>query len=201
MWTQGAYDFRFEIYRSTEERPQVAYVPLKPQDIWNFNTVPGYRNRTWVRRAKWTYRVNPHNFTAKRVELASHLITLGKWDVSKEALTRLISVYEEDFGTETEYEYAYETTKLKENNFSGGLKFSFPIKKVQAEISGDAGTKNSLTEKVTHKTKVTYKKESDELALRLPIYYYDPIITGKVGDNYRMKTYGTGNIKFGIYVK
>lgn len=195
MWTQGAYDFRFEIYRTRGNRPQVIFMPFRPQDLWNFNTQTSYRHGTWIRRKKWTYKVDPHNFTAKRVDLASDVISMGKWDLKEEGLTRLVSIYEQDLGEIKEEEFTFEALELTGANFYGNIRYNTPI------ICGDGGTKTTNTVKKTNQIKVKINSDSDELAFRIPINYYDPVITKQVGDAYEVKTYGSDYIKFGIYVK
>lgn len=46
MWTKGSYNFKFEILTSTQEQSQVVYVPLKPNELWDFNISHSYRHST-----------------------------------------------------------------------------------------------------------------------------------------------------------
>lgn len=76
LWTKGAYNFRFEILRSTNESPQILYIPVKPSDIWNFNLDRTYRHSTAFRHSKYTYKIDPNKFTSKRFYLSPGDISL-----------------------------------------------------------------------------------------------------------------------------
>lgn len=196
MWTKGAFNFRIEIISSNSAQPVVVYVPLRPDEIWNFNISTSYRHGTWFRKKKYTYRIDPNKFTVKRVNLSSQRISFGKWDLSEEALFRFINFWEEDKSAKYTYSTSHEMTRMTTVKVDGSVKFGLGTK---GEGSVDAGVTNSST--VTEKRQFSMERQEEDDALgTTKVYFYDPIIESKVGNNYLVHTYSTGIVTFGLSV-
>lgn len=197
MWTKGAYNFRIEIITSNSSQPIIVYVPLRPEEIWNFNTTCDYRHSTWFRHSKYTYKIDPNKFTAKRVNLNSRLISFGKWDLSDEALFRYINILEEDKSGRYTYETTYSMSRMTSSKVSGSIKFGLGTK-----ISGEIGAEVSNTTTTTTSQKFVFERqEEDDNLGTAKIYFFDPIIDGKSGSNYLVHSYNTGVVTFGLAVK
>ena len=69
---------------------------------------------------------------------------------------------------------------------------------VTLKLGGEGN--NSTTKKETIEFFVTRSNLDDNLGEAI-MYFYDPIIIGGSGDQYDMKTYGTGIVIFGITAK
>lgn len=197
MWTKGAYDFRIEVMTSTRENPQVLYIPLKPNQIWNFNLERSYRHRTFFRHTKFTYRIDPNKFTPKQVSLTSERISFGKWNLAEEAVYRYVTFWEEDEGVEKNYSYTYEMIKVNADKFSGDAKLELGLGK--NKLSGGINTVISSSNTVRETKNVTVKRseKSDNLG-NVKIYFYDPIIENNISGISYSHTYNTGTVKFGI---
>lgn len=199
MWSKGVYDLRFDIIKSTGSNSSVVYVPVRPEELWDFNIEHWYRHKTKFRHSRHHYTIHPEDFTAKDYTLTTP-IALGKWDLSEEALYRYVSISEEDNGTEIEEKYTYDMTQVKSSHFEGDTKLSAGIGKISTSSSITVKVDNSETEKVTRQITVKKKDKSDELG-KIQIYYYDPVIDSKTGANYIAHEYNTGYVIFSITAK
>jgi len=211
FWSQGAYNFKFEIIKSTQREAEVVYVPLRPDEIWNFNIKYEKKNATLLKHSKHTYKINPREFTAKSVCL-NNLVDLGKWDISKEALTRTVVISEVDGEEDITTENTYQVQKAKSRNFSGDNKVTVGLKindivNISTEQNTSVSATNSTTTTQTIKVTTHYKKGSDELG-KATIYFYDPIILSNISINSikqihlnQLKTYNTGCVTFSIIAK
>lgn len=201
MWTKGSYDFRMEVQTSLNQTPQIIYIPLKPEEIWNFNITVKHRNHTMFRSAKYTYTIDPDKFTSKQVDLTSKDYSLGKWNIADESLYRYITFVEEDEGNTIETTSTIESTRIKSNKFNGNVKLDLGLGTNKASTSVGIEANNSNTTKETKTVKVTRTETSDNLG-KTTIYFYDPIIESKKSNGeYVMRTYTTGYVTFGIYAK
>jgi len=201
LWTKGAYDFRFEIIRSTAERPQIVFIPLKPNDIWNFNLKYTRRHKTWFRHSKHTYTIDPNNFTSKRVYLDNNMVSFGKWDLSTESVYRLVQIYEDDEGIEKEETFSYESINLHSSKFNGNIKLAAGLGgTVNGAVNGGVDVNASNTVKQNRRVTIKRSENADDLG-RLHIYFYDPIIEAFNSGLYKIHTYNTGHVSFGIFVK
>jgi len=201
MWTKGSYDFRMEVQTSLNQTPQIIYIPLKPEEIWNFNITVKHRNHTMFRRAKYTYTIDPDKFTSKQVDLTEKDYSLGKWNIADESLYRYITFIEEDEGNTIETTSTIEYTKMNANKFNGDVKLDLGLgsNKVSTGVGVEANSTN--TTKETKTVKVTRTEGSDNLG-SVSIYFYDPIIESKKSNGeYVMRAYTTGYVTFGIYAK
>lgn len=197
MWSEGAYNFRFEVISSNSSHPTIIYIPLKPADIWNFNYKRDYRHRTWFRKRKFTYSINPEKFTSKKVDLEQNQISLGKWDLSQEALERYVSIFEEDKSTTVENSIEYELTKLTSSKVNGDIKFG-----IGTGRSGEVSSEINATTTSKERKKYSYtRKDKDDALGTVKIFFYDPIIESKSGNDYIIRTYNTGVVTFGITVQ
>lgn len=199
LWTKGAYNFRFEIQRSTNEKPQIVYLPVKPSDIWNFNLDRTYRHSTAFRHSKYTYKIDPNKFTTKRFYLTPGEISLGKWNLAEESVYRYVTILEEDESVAKTTSYQYEVVNVLSTKFNGDVKLELGLgesKKLGANVGVE--TTSSNTKKEIRTVTITRKEESDNLG-SVKIYFYDPIIESKTSaTQYQVRTYNTGNVKFGI---
>lgn len=202
MWTKGAYEFKIEVQTSLNEEPYVLMIPLRPDEIWNFNIKTSIRHKTMLRHTKYTYTIDPDKFTAKTVNLVGtdYNCSLGKWDIANEALYRYITIYEEDESEEKETTYSMETVRMKSSKFSGDIKLDLGFGKSDKASTGvgiEANSSNTVKETMT--VKVTRHEKSDDLG-KATIYFYDPIIEKKISDKkYKMRAYSTGIVTFGVY--
>lgn len=201
MWTKGAYDFRFEIITSTNQHPQIVYVPLKPNEIWNFNIEHTRVHGTAFRSSKNTYKIDPNKFTSKRVPLGANQISFGKWNLAEESIYRYVNILEEDESSETKKTYTYESTRVKTSKFNGDVKLQIGLG-TSDNITGGTSSEvtNSNTTKDTKTVEIVRKERSDDLG-SIRIYFYEPIIESKVGSMYSVRTYNTGYVNFAISVK
>lgn len=193
LWTKGSYNFRFEIIKSNAAQPQIVYVPLKPNEIWNFNIDYSYRHSTWFRRSKNTYTINANKFTSKRVFL-NKMVSLGKWNIADEALSKYVKIYEEDENADETLTETYEMSNAIKINFDGeGSKSGIGLK---------AGVETNSTEKVTKSITIKRKLDSDPLGF-IEIYFYDPLVenVNHSTGTCNIHTYNTGKVEFGISVK
>lgn len=202
MWTKGAYDFRFEIITSTDQNPQIIYLPLKPNEIWNFNIKHTQKHATHFRHSKNTYRIDPDNFTSKTVYLGASEISFGKWNLSEESLYRYVNIVEEDEGITTTRTITEDFAHVRSNTFKGDVKLDLGLG--ESKISGGASAvvTNTNTIKETNSVVVIRKEKSDSLG-RVKIFYYDPIVEAKLHYSHRfvVHSYNTASVTFGISVK
>lgn len=89
----------------------------------------------------------------------------------------------------------YEKETIADGIVKGEVKFNIGIFKVGASASSN---KNTKREKIT--SKVTRKAGSDHLGT-VDMNFYDPIIIGRDGENYKLKVYQTGMLNFSITSK
>jgi len=61
MWTKGSYNFRIEIFSANSTQPIIVYLPLRPEQIWNFNTSYTRKHKTWFSHTKYTHTIDPTN--------------------------------------------------------------------------------------------------------------------------------------------
>lgn len=199
MWTKGSYNFKFEILTSTQEQSQVVYVPLKPNELWDFNISHSYRHSTWFRHSKNTYTIDANKFTSKPVVLKEK-ISLGKWDISEEALFRYIKISEEDSGAEVTETETYEMSKALKTNFSGNAKIGIGLKGKEGEAGASASVESTTTEKITKSYTIKRKIDSDQLG-KIRIYFYDPLVHKVENGVCELHTYYSGHVKVGISVE
>ena len=156
-------------------------------------------------------------FTPKRYYLP-HPICLDRWDLREESLYRLITVYEEDDDSEYDYKTSYEVTKIKSNKFNGDVKMELGLgstnngTNVNGKVNNDYSIEvsNQNTTKTVKEETVKRKMGSDCLGTA-KIYFYEPIIEGKITRNiglfginmnyYNVKTYTCGSLSFGLNVE
>lgn len=201
FWTQGAYNIKVEILTSTSSKPLTKYLALKPEEIWNFNLDRSYRHSTGFRHSKYTYTINVNNFTAKTIYLGYNEISLGKWDLSSESLSRVISFVEEDPGTINTTTYTNETSRTTNKKVNGSTKFGLGLSDgntISTEV--EAGSNSSTVQKTTTQIVISRTNKDDELGSDY-IYFYDPIIVGRVNQLYAVKEYNTGIVSFGLMAK
>lgn len=198
LWTKGSYNLRFEIQRSTNDAPQVIYIPVKPSEIWNFNLDRSYRHSTALRHSKYTYKIDPNKFTSKRYNLSPYELSFGKWNLAEEAVYRYVTIQEEDESTETTTTYNYEVTKMKSSKFNGDTKLELGLGKATVGTGVSVETSSANTTKDTRTVVVVRKEGSDNLG-SVKIFFYDPIIEAKKSSTeYQMRTYNSGYVTFGI---
>lgn len=199
MWTKGAYDFRFEIFSSNTEQPVIIYLPLKPDELWDFHTTYTYRHSTWFRHSKYTYKIDPNKFTAKRVYLRNKQISFGKWDLSQEALERYVSIYEEDKSAKYKATVKHQVTKMTSWKVAGEVKYGFG--KDNTSNAGGSGEVSGSTTTTDTKEYTFERDEKDDNLGSIKIYFFDPIIDGKSGSDYLAHTYNTGYVSFGLAIE
>ena len=197
FWTSGAYNFRIEVQSSLSSTPQIIYIPLRPEQLWDFNLTRTYQHETWFTPKKYTYTINPLDFTSKRLNLFSDRIALGKWDIKNESLYRYISILEEDEGTTYTVTYDYESAIAHSEKFSDSGKLVIGLGESSAQGGVETEVTNSNSTKTTKHGSVTRVESSDHLG-SVRLYFYDPIAEYSELETSVMYTYNTGCVKFGI---
>jgi len=198
MWTKGAYEFVFELITSNSSTPIIKRIPLKPNEIWNFNIKHERKHGTAIRSSKNTYTIDPNKFTSKLIYLDPYNISFGKWNIAEESLYRYVKIYEEDESIEITTTETYEHIHVNENKFNGDVKLKIGIADVG--LSGEAT--NSNTTKTSKTVTMVRKQKSDDLGASV-MYFYEPIIEGVIRPPhlYKRHYYNTGSVIFGISVK
>lgn len=198
FWTSGAYNFRLEVQNSSGSSPQILYIPLRPEQIWNFNLTRTYQHATWFTPKKYTYTINPADFTSKRHDLFSDRIALGKWNIKNESLYRYISILEEDHdGATYTASYSYESAILHSDKFSntGKVVLGLGDSSIQGNVVTEVSDSNSTK---TIKTATVTRIESSDHLGSVRIYFYDPIAEYSELEISEMYTYNTGCVRFGV---
>lgn len=191
MWTEGAYNFIFEIITSKSDKPIKVYVPVYPDDIWDFHIKDEYKGSSLFSSSRHTYTIDPRNFTSKRYYLSPGLVTLAKWDISDEGLSRYVNVYEEDdkgLTTEKTETVSYKFSRVKNDKFNGDIKLSLGTGAKTENSTGNsgnigAGYSSEITTTNTYDEErkiVVRKTESHESLGSIKIYFYDPIVEKKI---------------------
>lgn len=198
FWSDGIFNFRFEISSSKSTQPIIVFVLLYPDEIWNFNLDRTFRHKTWFRRDKYTYSIDPRKFTSKCVDLTKLNLKIGKWNLADEALERFVTVYEADKDVTREITHTYDSKKMKSTKVSSAIKYNLGTGYIDGTVSAEIG--GSYTESKTFTVKTTISDKDDLLGV-VKTYFYDPVILGKNGSNYVVNTYSTGFVKFSIIAK
>lgn len=201
MWTQGAFNFRFEIIKSNSSTPIRKHVTIKPKDLWDFDITYTRRHSTWFRRSKHTYTIDLSKMKPTKVFLRNlenpQEVAMGKWNIQEESLKRHIMVYEEDLTAETKLTKEIESIHVHKANFKGNVKVNIGI----AETGWEAGYNYENTTREKQTVEVKYQTGDDHLG-DFELYFYDPVITDRIASNlYEIKTYSSGGFKFGVTVK
>lgn len=201
LWTKGAYELRFDIIDSKQGEANVIYVPVRPEEIWNFNLDIDRQHKTWFRHTKSTYKIDPKKFTSKEYFLPE-AIDLGKWDISTESMYRSIRVSEEDDGEEVTTKYSYEIVRMSSHNFKGSTKLNVGFgtsdkNSLSGEFSSEATRQN--TSRQTSEVSIKETNASDFLG-KVTVYYYDPIVESMTS-GLVLHTYNTGYVTFAITVR
>lgn len=203
MWTKGAYNFRFEIIKSNKPNPQVVYLPLFPEDLWEMPIEKHRRHPTLFRSTKYTYKINVKNFKSKDIYLKDSEIDLGRWNISQEGLTRHINIFEEDESAEIKKTIEYDVQKMSKNLFNGEIKAELAFGKHKLNPALSFGKESGIVTTEKHKVEISRKISSDDLG-SVEVYFYDPLATGEWKEedfSFVLKTYNTGIVEFALNVK
>lgn len=197
MWTQGAYNFIFEVSSSKSKESAKMPVPIFPEEIWNFYIRRGFKKGGLFHRDKYLYTIDPTKFIAKTYYFDPATVTFGKWNISEESLIRYISIYEEDSGDDITETSTESFTHVHSSNFKGDVKIGLGLGKIgDKTTTGDAGfsaeTSSSNTTTTTNTITIKRHQGDDLLGYKVPIYFYDPIVVS-ANDN----TGGFGGAHFG----
>lgn len=98
--------------------------------------------------------------------------------------------------------YILETSKVNNNKVDGNIKLGLGLGNGNSGNIEIGGVKEITPQqkKETIEFSVTRSNLDDKLGEAI-MYFYDPIIIRVSGDQYDMKTYGTGIVIFGITAK
>ena len=200
FWTKGSYVFHIIVSTSKQNKAIDIPIVAKPADLWDFHyEKKKVEHKTAFRHSKWSATFDPALMTAKPYSIPKdRLISLGKWDITKESLQRFVEVYEYDESEEIEEEKTFDFTDVKEHSIEGKIKGSYSYNKftVDGEVKYDY--KDTQTVKNTYKVTRKVSKTSDNLGW-IPIYYNDPIIEKDLGNGiYQTHTYSIGGFTFGL---
>lgn len=200
FWSEGSYDIKIQVATSSNTWPMEYHLLLKPGEIWDchFELHRTHRNKTALRHSRYTYHIDPNDFTSIRYYIPlEKKISLGKWDLSTEAATRYVVFSEVDNGTQVTETYKYEMIKASSAKVNGSFKFGLGLSEVgpngQVSVEGNA----SNTEHETKEVKIVRTDNDDQLG-SVRIYFYDPIIESRNGSGYNVRTYNTGIVMFGL---
>ena len=201
FWTKGSYCFHIVVSTSTQSNAFDIPIVAAPSDLWDFNIHTWKsQHKTAFRHSKYTSKICLEDFTPKPYYISNdRLISLGKWDISKESLERYVSVYEWDESESIDSTSTYEFTDVVSQSIDGKLSGSYSWEK-KASVSGEVNYnwKDVETTKKTHTVSIKVTKKSDNLGCTT-IYYNDPIIEKSISnDQYQMHTYSIGGFTFGI---
>jgi len=214
MWTQGSYNFVFEVISAGRTQPYVKEIDLRPEQLWDFHIKDDKIHKTWFRKERHTYSIDVSRFTPKTVYLDPDKIGLDSWDLAQEGLHRDVNIYEQDGDVETTITDTYESVHVNAAKFQGGGEIKLGIGPVNLSVKeGEKEETISSTEKKS--TTVTRKdKQGSDFLGSSRIYFYDPIIVGHRTEYptmwqkpwefqpfFDMNFYNTGSVKFGIAVK
>lgn len=182
MWTQGAYNFIFEVSSSRSKESAKLPVPIFPEEIWYFNITRAFKKGGLFHRDKYTYRIDPTKFTSKVYYFNPATVTFGKWNIAEESLIRYISIYEEDSGDEVTETSTESFSHVQSSNFKGDIKLGLGLGKIGGkDATGDADfsaqTSSSNTTTTTNTITIKRHQGDDMLGYKIPIYFYDPIVT------------------------
>lgn len=201
MWFKGSYNFRFCVFYSNKDHPVDIYIPMRPEELWNFNYDKTFRNKTWFRKRKYTYKIDPSKFTAKRVELDSLNLSIGGWDLSSGSLEKYITISEVDKSATYTVTSSFETNKLNSSKINGDIKFGLGIGNGTTIGVGVGADGSSSSTKKETKTYSYTRQEADDIMGTAQVNFYDPIIDTYADGKYIVHSYNTGTIKFGITVR
>lgn len=181
IWTQGAYNFIFEVSSSKSNEAARMHVPVFPEDLWYFR-IKGERKKGGLfHRDKYRYTIDPTQFASKIFYFDPATVTFGKWNIAEESLVRYISIYEEDSGDEITETSTESFTHVHSSTFKGDLKIGLGLGKIGGkDATGDIGlsaeTNSSNTTTTTNTISIKRHQGDDPLGEKVPIYFYDPII-------------------------
>lgn len=181
MWTEGAYNFIFEISSSNSKESAKMPIPVFPEEIWNFNIKGSFKKGGLFHRDKYKYEIDPTKFTSKIYYFDPATVTFGKWDIANESLVRYISIYEEDSGDDVTETSTESFTHVQSSNFKGDIKIGLGLGNIGGkQATGDADfssqTNSSNTTTTTNTITIKRHQGDDLLGYKIPIYFYDPII-------------------------
>ncbi|MCF0115484.1 MAG: hypothetical protein HUJ56_09035, partial [Erysipelotrichaceae bacterium] len=201
VWTKGSYNIRVEMVLSKSTEPDVKYIGLKSEDIWDFSDSyyrSDYVHPTLFRHSKYTYTVDPAKFIKKRYYLPEKEFQFDRWNLAEEGLSRRIRFYEVDPGVLVTKKYTYDVTRVTSAKVNGNVKFGLGEKSTyNAGVERESSSSTTITE--TKEVTTSFTDEDDDLGIAT-INFYDPIIEGMSGSDYVVKTYSTGHarVTFGI---
>lgn len=181
MWTQGSYNFIFEVSSSKSKESTKMPVPIFPEEIWDFYIKAEFKSGGLFHRDKFRYTIEPKKFIAKTYYFDPATVTFGKWNIAEESLIRYISIYEEDSGDDVTETSTESFTHVHSSNFKGDVKIGLGLGKIGGKAAtGDAGfsTETSSSNTTTTTNTITIKRHQgdDMLGYKVPIYFYDPIV-------------------------
>ncbi len=201
LWTKGAYNLKFEIITSTMSQPHIVYIPLRPDEIWDFHVENTYVHSTWFRHSKYTYKIDPNKITSKKVFL-DEMVGLGKWNISEESLYRYVRIYEEDESVEVTETETYDMSTALKFNFSANGKVGVGLK-VADNVNGWSAAVNLSTTEKLFKIIATKRKQDSDFLGKARMYFYDPLVNDVSLSTKMcsMRSYNAGSVLFGITVK
>ena len=202
FWTSGAYNFVFEVMRSNDNEAISVHVPARPDELWNFNLTRIFQHKTWFRPRKYTYQIHLSDFTSKRMVFAPGTYSFGKWDISHEALTRHITVLEEDKTTNNTNTQSYQFYNANSTLFSGTTKNSLGLKIDPLSLGNTSGVITELNDStstaISRTISYAWNTSSDILGQGV-LYFYDPIIESTNSDGtYNIRTFTYGGLTFAV---
>lgn len=185
MWTEGAYNFIFEISSSKSKESAKMPVPVFPDDIWYIDIRTGFKRGGLFHRDKYVYTIDPTTFRSKKYYFDPATVTFGKWNISEESLVRYISIYEEDSGDDVTETSTESFSHVISSNFKGDVKIGLGLGKVgeknsTSDIDFSSQVSSSNTTTTTNTITIKRHQGDDLLGYKIPIYFYDPIIKTKV---------------------
>ena len=199
LWTDGSFEIQFQMFTgvksSTNMNPQVVQFSARPQDLFNIQITRTRKHKTWFHRAKYTYKIDPHNMKPKWFYPRSGSISdvrLDNWDLSQLSLQKYIYVYEVDKGTETTRTDTQTTTYTENLNADTSIGDS-KLLDFKFGLGYNSSTSKQKSSSITIKT----TDESDALGT-LNVSFYDPIISSESSKGYYLYPISNGTVKINI---
>ncbi len=203
LWTDGSFEIQFQIFTgvksSTNMNPQVVQFSARPQDLFNIQITRTRKHKTWFHRAKYTYKIDPHNMKPKwfypRIGGIGD-VRLDNWDLSQLSLQKYIYVYEVDKSGETTHTDTQTTTyteNLKSDTSIGGSMGSSKLLDIKFGLGYNSSTSKQTSSSISFKV----DEKSDALGT-LTISFYDPIISNESSKGYYLYPISNGTVKINI---
>lgn len=155
LWSDGNFTFKINVVTGKES--QLIQLAIKPQDLFAVTITGKYKHRTFFRKAKYWYYLDPHSLEPKWIyphKSYGKDLRFSAWNPFKDALNRNIYVYVAGSETAITREISHTNTYIKKNKTDLSSTLKLPLKFIGGEysIGFDSSWEHQNTEQVTEKT-------------------------------------------------